>query len=165
MAKDNNITEENNRDLFSRLRGCMVHDTVNFEKELKAALAGGFPINFTDDDGRTLLYWAADLNVINQLRVLKREGAKLNIADNRGFTPLGIARLNFVAHGDPIALDVSGVLEHEYDCLESDEHWKNFEEFVPPHAVLNAQEKCKALNAHIENLKKQKAQRKKQQTL
>lgn len=52
------VEEQKNRYYYARLLDCLRHDPKNFEKELKAALADGFNINYADKNGMTLLHWA-----------------------------------------------------------------------------------------------------------
>lgn len=166
----NRITEEQeqkNHEWFIWLRGIMLSEPEKFESELEKALADGFPIDYTDENGRTLAHWLVDSitgtgsllleidpSYPDPLSVLKNKGAKLNIKDKEGLTPLDIARKNYISDGNPMALDVCDVLENEYSCNGSDELLERF-----PHSEPAEQKRYEELKARIEHLKEQKAKR------
>ncbi len=50
-----------------------------------------FPINMTDEYGRTAVWWAAFRGQIGNLRDLLEAGADANLADHKGLTPMFVA--------------------------------------------------------------------------
>lgn len=61
-----------------------VHD----DAAVLAVLDGGFPVNYQDDDGYTLLHTAASNNRLDMVKELLRRGANPGIKSNMGFTPV-----------------------------------------------------------------------------
>ena len=51
-------------------------------------LDGGFPIDTKDDEGRSLLHWAAMGGHITTMRLLIRRGCDVDSVDGSGLTPL-----------------------------------------------------------------------------
>lgn len=206
----NTAEEQKNRKYYEWLRGCMVHDPENFAKlkipcilravlsfkgymqpttkdslsELEKALNDNFPIDFTDDDGLTLLHWAADFAAINQLVGLISDGADINKKDKHGYTPFGIVCWNYVSFGNPKGLkkglnwvyvppdyntEDSCVIKdlifyniEDEDCrftdvdTQSDVRWKKFK-WVDP----DAQKRRDELKKYIMLLKRKKTEGKK----
>ncbi|QLG88503.1 ankyrin repeat domain-containing protein [Chitinibacter bivalviorum] len=55
---------------------------------IKDALASGFPINSTDDDGLTMLWWAARYGHRELIITLLKARARIDIVDERGCGPV-----------------------------------------------------------------------------
>ena len=54
-------------------------------------LDGGIPIDTKDDEGMSLLHWAARDGHVTMMRLLIRRGCDVDSADGRGLTPLHLA--------------------------------------------------------------------------
>jgi ankyrin repeat protein len=61
------------------------------ESLLELLLVDGLDVNTPDDDGRTLLSWAAQRGQVETISWLLERGAWLNARDRAGLTPLGWA--------------------------------------------------------------------------
>ena len=57
-------------------------------------LDGGFPIDTKDDEGRSLLHWAACGGHVTTIRLLIRRGCDVDSVDGSGLTPLHFAAAN-----------------------------------------------------------------------
>ena len=58
------------------------------EPVLKQLIAGGIPVDTTDDDGETALMEAADKGNLAAVQILLRNGAQVNLKDHDGKTAL-----------------------------------------------------------------------------
>jgi ankyrin repeat protein len=74
--------------------------------------SGAASINHRDRDGRTALWWACRIGPVYVVRALLEKGADPTIADNEGFTPMAMAKLNDYAYQPACvkALMVRGLL-------------------------------------------------------
>ncbi len=61
---------------------------VRDDAAVLAVLDAGFPVNYQDDDGYTLLHTAASNNRFDMVKELLRRGANPGIKSNMGFTPV-----------------------------------------------------------------------------
>ncbi len=71
---------------------------------LAALLDKGTPADTKDDDGVTLLGWAAIGNELNVARLLISRGANVNSVDKKGMTPLLYAAS--IDFGDSVMIDL-----------------------------------------------------------
>lgn len=90
-AKDTSEMETLCRNLYIELKNCLFAAPQNFKVRLEYALAQGFPIDFQDNSGWTVLHWA--LFYENAVRagipeILLDHGADPDIADKKGERPL-----------------------------------------------------------------------------
>ncbi len=79
-----------------------------------------FPIDMTDEYGRTAVWWAAFRGRNSNLRALLEAGADANLADHRGLTPMFVAAnadIVSLLHefgGQPVAFDNEGTSILDY---------------------------------------------------
>lgn len=79
-----------------------------------------FPVDMTDDHGRTAAWWAAFRGQISNLRALLEAGAEPNLADHKGLTPLFVAATpavvntlhEFGAHLNVFDIDGTSLLDY-----------------------------------------------------
>lgn len=94
------IEQENWNELLDYI--CLHHDKMNLRignilhRVAEAApdvrpFISYFPIDMTDEHGRTATWWAAFRGKADNLRALLEAGAEPNLADHRGLTPMFVA--------------------------------------------------------------------------
>lgn len=103
-------------------------DRLNrFRQELSSIIATGFPIDFSDSDGWTLLHWVTEYDdriMEGYVQALVDAGANVNVVDNEGRTPLGKICERYVYSGSLKYLNVIDSLIVAGADYKIDEQWK-----------------------------------------
>ena len=103
-------------------------DRLNkFKQELSSIIATGFPIDFSDSDGWTLLHWVTEYDdriMEGYVQVLVDAGANANVVDNEGRTPLGKICERYVYNGSLKYLNAIDSLIVAGADYKIDEQWK-----------------------------------------